>query len=165
MASQLKDSGIALTILANMLNRANKFYSSNKITDADNLYNLAFENLNILSNYRASLNESEHQAENLNLNQQKIDQELFQVKYKLMMAIIRCRRRMNDLSYAEKLCDQLIDLTPNQYESYYQRARVRRDLGKRDLALQDVAKAEVLSNNINDAQIKKLYESCYKVKT
>merc|ERR1712176_155434 len=48
MASQLKDSGIALTILANMLNRANKFYSSNKITDADNLYNLAFENLNIL---------------------------------------------------------------------------------------------------------------------
>ena len=165
MASQLKDSGIALTILANMLNRANKFYSSNKITDADNLYNLAFENLNILSNYRASLESENAENLNLNLNQQKIDQELFQVKYKLMMAIIRCRRRMNDLSYAEKLCDQLIDLTPNQYESYYQRARVRRDLGKRDLALQDVAKAEVLSNNINDAQIKKLYESCYKVKT
>ena len=101
-------------------------------------------------------------------NEQKIDNELFQVKYKLMMAIIRCRRRMNDLNYAESLCDELIKLTPNQYESYYQRARVRRDLNKRDLALADVAKAEKLANasghDSNKVQIQKLFESCSKIK-
>merc|ERR1712178_196962 len=88
--------------------------------------------------------------------------ELFQVRYKLMMAIIRCRRRLGDLNYAEKLCTELISITPEQYEAYYQRARVRRDLGWRELAIQDVEMAQKFGNtNANRVQLQKLYESCY----
>merc|ERR1712178_370960 len=88
--------------------------------------------------------------------------ELFQVRYKLMMAIIRCRRRLGDLNYAEKLCTELVSITPEQYEAYYQRARVRRDMGLRDLAIQDVEMAQKFGNtNANRVQLQKLYESCY----
>ena len=172
-------------MLAQTLNKANNFYTAGKIQSADKLYKNALDCLNLLEKDGKSDGESTKQADigfqrsksvdkfknsgehNLKRDKNRVivtkqHQELFQVRYKLMMAIIRCRRRLGDLDYAENLCTELISITPEQYEAYYQRARVRRDLGFRSAALEDVEMATKFGNtNANRVQLQKLYESCY----
>ena len=185
LAGNNQDPAIAISMLAQTLNKANNFYTAGNIQSADKLYKNALDCLNLLEKDGKSDGESTKQADigfqrsksvdkfknsgehNLKRDKNRVivtkqHQELFQVRYKLMMAIIRCRRRLGDLDYAENLCTELISITPEQYEAYYQRARVRRDSGFRSAALEDVEMAKKFGNtNANRVQLQKLYESCY----
>ena len=178
LAGNNQDPAIAISMLAQTLNKANNFYTEGKIQAADKLYKNALDCLNLLENEGGNTTALQRSKSNDKMKISSVDhnqkhdktrviatkqhQELFQVRYKLMMAIIRCRRRLGDLNYAEDLCTELISITPEQYEAYYQRARVRRDLGFRKMALEDVEMAKKFGNtNANRVQLQKLYESCY----